>query len=62
MPNKAEAHEESDEELEMVGSTLEDTVYATPTQPTPRRKNGGRVPSGDTCLKVPIQKQRQQKG
>ena len=36
---KAEVEQESDEELEMVGSTLGDVVYGTPKLAGPARKN-----------------------
>ena len=48
VPEKAETEHESDEELEMVWSTPEDTVYGTAKQPAPPRKKGGCTPKGDT--------------
>ena len=49
VPENAEAEQESNKELDMVGFTLEDALYGTPRQATPCRKKGAHTPKGGTC-------------
>ena len=47
VPEKAEGEQESEEEVEEVGATLENAVYGAPKQSRGPGKKGGRTRKGD---------------
>ena len=49
MPEKAEAEQESDDDVQMGGSTLEEAMYGTLKKAATPRKKGGRMSKRDTA-------------
>ena len=55
VPEKEEAGQEFDEEVEMVGGTLEDAVYGSPKRVATLRKKSGRTSKEDTSKATQFQ-------